>query len=69
MSKILAVTGLTGKKSGGVFAELLAQNIDEVRKMFPDGIRALVRATSNTDNLIKRIPYVQICMGGSRLNQ
>ena len=49
MSKILVVTGLTGRKSGGGFAQKIIENIEAVREMFPDGIRAVVRATSHTD--------------------
>ena len=56
MSKILVVTGLTGKKSGGGLAQKLADNMESVKQKFPDGIRAVVRASSNTktiDNLIR----------------
>ena len=55
MSKILVVTGLTGKKSGGGLAEKIADNMELVKQKFPDGIRAVVRASSNTktiDNII-----------------
>lgn len=30
MSKILAVTGATGKKSGGYFAQVLCEHTDEI---------------------------------------
>lgn len=56
MSKILVVTGLTGKKSGGGLAQKIADNMESVKQRFPDGIRAVVRASSNTktiDNMIR----------------
>lgn len=49
MSKILVVTGLTGRKSGGGFAQKIAENIECVKEKFPDGIRAVVRGSSCTD--------------------
>lgn len=48
MKKILAITGATGKKSGGYFAKVLCEHADEVKAMFDGGIRAIVRATSDT---------------------
>ena len=63
MSGILALTGATGKKSGGVLAEYLADNLKEVEKAFPGGIRALVRKTSDTTHLKKLIPSLQLCTG------
>ncbi|MBO4915025.1 MAG: NAD(P)H-binding protein [Oscillospiraceae bacterium] len=62
MSKILALTGMTGK-SGSALAEVIGENPDEVNRMFPDGIRALVRATSNTRELEKWIPNVEKVVG------
>ncbi len=47
MSKILVLTGATGKKSGGILTENIGKNIDYVNAAFPDGISAVVRATSN----------------------
>ena len=41
MSRVLAVTGLTGKKSGGAFAKLLQVNFNSVAETF-DEIGALV---------------------------
>ncbi len=49
MKKILAVTGITGK-SGSVFAEELLKDINNVNKLFPDGIRFLKRNNSKFDN-------------------
>lgn len=48
MSKVLAITGATGKKSGGYFAKVLCEHANEVNAMFEGGIRAIVRATSDT---------------------
>lgn len=63
MSKILVLTGVTGKKSGGVLAENIAKHIGEVYKLFPDGLKAIVRETSNVDYLEKNIPGIEICKG------
>lgn len=59
MAKILAITGATGKKSGGALTENIGHNLNAIGKMFPDGIRAIVRETSNTDELDRLIPNVQ----------
>lgn len=48
MSKILAVMGVTGKKSGGYFTEVLCEHVDELTAVFDGDIRAVVRASSNT---------------------
>lgn len=63
MSKILVLTGATGKKSGGALTENIGENIDRVQAMFSDGIRAVVRATSNTKELDRLIPKVQKYVG------
>lgn len=63
MSKILVLTGITGKKSGGVLTENIGKNLDVIKKMFPDGIRAVVRASSNTRKLERLIPDVQKYVG------
>lgn len=51
MSKILAITGSTGKKSGGSITQILSARKGEVLERFPDGVRALVRSTSDTSKL------------------
>lgn len=63
MSRILAITGATGRKSGGVFSDVISKNIAEVKKYFPDGIKALVRVQSNTSILEKKIPGLKIERG------
>lgn len=50
MNGILAVTGLSGKKSGGI-AQILSAHKNEVLAKFPGGVRALVRSTSDTSKL------------------
>ena len=59
----LAVTGLTGKKSGGVLAKELSANLSQVKAMFPDGIIAIARESSNTNELEKLIPQIDIRRG------
>ena len=51
---ILAITGATGRKSGGAFVEELCRHEDEIRSKFAGGIRALVRPSSKTENLKNR---------------
>lgn len=48
MSRVLAITGATGKKSGGYFAQVLGEHTDEINAMFDGGIRVVARATSST---------------------
>ena len=64
MSKILVLTGATGKKSGGALTGNIGKNLNKVRAMFPDGIRAIVRETSDTTELDRLIPDVQKYSGG-----
>lgn len=63
MSRILVLTGATGKKSGGVLTENIGKNIEKINEMFPDGIRAVARATSNTTVLDRFIPNVEKFIG------
>ena len=63
MSRILVLTGATGKKSGGAFTERIGRHLDTVRALFPDGIRAFVRPTSDTSALERLIPDAQKCVG------
>lgn len=63
MKQILALTGATGRKSGGEFARLISENIETITAMFPDGIRALVRHSSDTSALQTLIPSIAICRG------
>lgn len=61
--KILALTGATGKKSGGVLVEQISEHIDIVNELFPDGIRALTRPSSNITKLVKLIHGVEVLRG------
>ncbi len=63
MKQILALTGATGRKSGGSFARLVSENIETIQAMFPDGIRALVQPTADTSALQVLIPFIEICRG------
>ena len=63
MAKILVLTGATGKKSGGVLTENIGRELERVKERFPDGIRAVVRATSNTTELDRLIPCVEKYVG------
>ena len=58
MGKILVLTGLTGK-SGGTLTEIIEKNYDTICHCFPDGIRAVVRQTSDTKKIDRLIPGVQ----------
>lgn len=51
MGKILAITGATGKKSGGGIVQILSDHKAEVLEKFSDGVRVLVRPASNTSKL------------------
>jgi len=51
MVRILAITGATGKKSGGYFAEVLCENLDNIHRIFGGGIRTIVRKSSDTSFL------------------
>lgn len=62
MGKILVLTGITGK-SGGALAEKIGTNLDAVKELFPDGIRTVVRETSNTDKIDALIPNIQKVVG------
>lgn len=64
MGKILVLIGATGKKSGGVLAEHIGQNLDAVKSIFPGGIRAVVREVSDTSKLTTLIPDVELYAGG-----
>jgi len=63
MGKILAVIGATGKKSGGAFSEILSKNLSIVNQLFSDGVRFLVRNSSNTAFLTQKFPDSEIMRG------
>ena len=63
MKKMLAVTGATGRKSGGAFANLIYENRSVIDEMFPDGIRAFVRENSDTTFLAEKLPDAELIRG------
>ncbi len=63
MSKILAITGPTGPKSGSSFLRLVMEHIQVIQTMFPDGIKLLVRNPQKLDGIENRITTYQICVG------
>lgn len=60
---ILAVTGLSGKKSGGIFCEELGRNLSTVSALFPAGVRAICRDSTNIEKANMLIPDLQVCRG------
>lgn len=60
MGKRLCLIGVTGKKSGGVLAELISKNIQLINKMFPDGIVVLTRPESDISKLKVLLPEAEI---------
>lgn len=46
----LAVTGATGKKSGGHFYQLLIENIDTVKSIYSGGVNVLTRSELQMEN-------------------
>jgi nucleoside-diphosphate-sugar epimerase len=63
MSKILAVTGATGAKSGSAFAQRLVDNKKIISELFPDGVRLLVRIPEKLKDLDKKIYKSTVCVG------
>ena len=61
-SRLLVLTGVTGQKSGAVFAEYLAKNKKTLSNLF-DGIRVICRASSNTANIMQLLSDAEICRG------
>lgn len=53
MPKILAITGCSGRKSGGAFTRLISLNKNEINKLYPDGVRYLTRSNLNLDGDIR----------------
>lgn len=47
MSKILAITGASGK-SGSVFCRIISENVEAVSKMFPGGVRLIMHSDKPT---------------------
>lgn len=59
MGTVLVLTGVTGK-SGGALARRIGENYSSITRMFPGGIKAIVRKNSNIAKLQAKIPEVNI---------
>lgn len=59
----LVLTGVTGPKSGSVLVEHIANNLEKIKKMFPDGIRVICRETSNAEKVNCLLPEAEIKRG------
>lgn len=62
MSGILAITGATGRKSGGAFMDNVVSNYENVKHRF-EKTRILVRQSSDTTDIETRIPDLDIKRG------
>lgn len=62
-NKRLILTGVTGAKSGGAFAEKLGIFLRDNPDCFSKGIRALVRSSSNPEKLRSALPGVEVMAG------
>ena len=58
--KILAVTGATGKKSGSAFTRQLIDHAEQIKELFPDGVRLLDRSPEKLNGMDKMIPSCEV---------
>ena len=63
MGNVLAVTGATGKKSGGAFMNCLARNYNVIQSVWEGGVRILGRPSSLTENIGGDLPKLDIRKG------
>ena len=63
MNQVLMLTGVTGRKSGGAFAEYIGDHYEQITSLFSGGIQAIVRPSSKTDQLKKWIPSIELHTG------
>ncbi|MCQ2444440.1 MAG: hypothetical protein MJ061_02985, partial [Mailhella sp.] len=63
MAKVLAITGLTGKKSGSAFARIIREHYEELLKVYPAGIRAFVRGSTDSSELEELLPEIEVFRG------
>lgn len=68
MNKKLILTGVTGQKSGSVLVEHIANNLEKIKEMFPDGIRVICRESSNIEKINRLLLEAEI-KRGSFLNK
>ena len=55
MERMLALTGITNNP-GQVLIEYISKNIEQVRSLFPGGLRAVCRSSSNIKNYERLLP-------------
>lgn len=63
MERILAITGATGKKSGGAFIRLLAAHRDALAGKYAEPFRVLARPSSDASELLELLPDVDLRRG------
>lgn len=63
MAGALVITAATGKKSGGAFVQLLSEHSETVLRLFPGGVRAIVRPSSDVSRLQKLLPDCTVLRG------
>ena len=63
MERVLALTGATGRKSGGAFFRLLAANREALADSFSQPYRVLVRPSSDTKKLLALLPDTDVRRG------
>lgn len=63
MERILAITGATGKKSGGAFIRRLAANRDALAGLYAEPYRVLIRPSSDTEELLRLLPDTDLRRG------
>lgn len=59
----LALTGVTGLKSGGILVEHIASNLDKVNALFTGGIVVICRKTSKAERVERLLPNATIRRG------
>lgn len=63
MERVLAITGATGKKSGGAFIRQLAAHRDELAGLYAEPYRVLARPSSDTEELLRLLPDTDVRRG------
>lgn len=63
MERVLAVTGATGRKSGGAFIRELAAHREQLAEHFSAPLRALTRPGSDTTELLELFPETDVRRG------
>ena len=63
MERVLAITGATGKKSGGAFIRRLAAHRDALAGLYAEPYRVLARPSSDTTELLELLPDTDVRRG------